>query len=382
MAYEPRLAIAYPAQGGEGGGKMVRRHWGEDLENSMGNPSEYYWFCGNANNYCGPLNGTGTGLVANATDLPASGPYPGNNAATWRSLHPDAGTNTTPGTYLPRKIELMKIDAHSMLALCAPRPVFMNGGTHDSPEDFRGEWLAEVYATPVYNLLGAPGLLDKPWPVVPNPAYAQLFPGYDFVHNVYVPQNPVTIHTKTIRNYDGYILGNLAYSYRGEGLATNNTGGSGLYYLSANPGENPTSGGHTDADDFGLFINFAKKFLTNGPTCTLSGSISSKLGAANSRMWMINISNPSPGGTAYAAQIDGITLTQTSGAVTGTPNVLTTFPVPVGNIAFGGSAGGAITIDFSACPTLARFTVNVHFSANNGLLGGASGTIVLNNQYR
>jgi hypothetical protein len=385
MAYEPRLAIAYPAQGGEGGGKMVRRHWGEDLENSMGNTGEYFWFCGNAYNYCGPLNDPSypsTGFVANAIDLPASGPYPGNTNANWRTLYPTAGASTQPGTYLPRKIELMKIDAHSILALCAPRPVFMNGGTHDSPEDFRGTWLSEVFATPVYNLLGVQGLLDKPWPVVPNPAYAQFFPGYDFSNNVYVPQNPVTIHTKTIRNFDGYILGNLAFSFRGEALATNNQGGSGFYYLSTTGVESPSTGGHTDVDDFPLFISFAKRFMTNSPSCTLSGNVLSKSGAANSRAWVVSVNNPAPGGTAYAAQIDGITFTQTSGAVTGTPHVINSFPVSLGNIPFGGSAAGTITIDFSSCPTLARFTINVHFSANNGLLGATSGTMVLNNQYR
>jgi hypothetical protein len=242
MAYEPRLAIAYPSRGGSGGTKMNRRHWGQDLENSLGNDAEYYWYAGNVLKYCGPLFGSGTGTISNATDIPASGPYPGNNAATWRTLHSDAGTNTDPGTYLPRKLELLKVDAHSLVALCAPRPVFLNGGTHDSWTDQRGQWLTQVAATPVYKLLGKRGMVDRSsWPFDADPST----PAFD----AYVPNDPVTRHTKVIRNFDGYILGDLGYRYSGESLHTGVAG------------ESPGGGGHTDAEDFPTFVQFASKFL-------------------------------------------------------------------------------------------------------------------------
>jgi hypothetical protein len=236
MAYEPRILIAYPSRGGSGGPKMNRRHWGQDLENSLGSDSEYYWYAGNAYKYVGPLRGTGSGTVGDPFgEIPASGPYVGNNQATWRALYPNAGANTTPGTYLPRKLELMTIDAHSMVALAAPRPVFTNGGTHDSWTDMRGMWLTQVYATPVYNLLGRKGLVDRTWPFASNPPH--------------VPESPVTRHTPVIRNFDGYTEGHLGYRYAGEALHPEV------------PGEAASSGGHTDADDFPTFVKFAAKFF-------------------------------------------------------------------------------------------------------------------------
>jgi len=233
MAYEPRLLIAYPSRGGSGGPKMNRRHWGQDLENSLGSDSEYYWYAGNAFRYVGPLVGSGSGVVANAVDLPESGPYPGNDAATWRELHPDAGASTEPGSYLPRRLELLTVDAHALVALAAPRPVFTNGGTHDSWTDARGMWLTQVYATPVYNLLGRRGLVDTAWP-------------FDLS---YVPDDPVTAETTVIRNFGGYTAGHLGYRYAGEALHPEIEG------------EAASGGGHTPADDFPAFVEFASKFF-------------------------------------------------------------------------------------------------------------------------
>jgi hypothetical protein len=119
MAYESRLAIAFPSCAGSLGSKMNRRHWGQDLENS-GWEREYHWVAGNFFRWMGPLHDT---------------------------------------AFLPRKIENCPVDAHSLLSLCAPRPVFLNAGTQDSWTDPYGICLAGIGASPVYRLLGKQGLI-------------------------------------------------------------------------------------------------------------------------------------------------------------------------------------------------------------------------------
>jgi len=52
----------------------------------------------------------------------------------------------------------MPVDAHMLIALSAPRPVFITGGTTDQWSDPKGEFLAQVAASPVYELLGAKGV--------------------------------------------------------------------------------------------------------------------------------------------------------------------------------------------------------------------------------
>lgn len=107
MAYDPRFAIAYISSCGEGGAKINRRNYGEIIENVAG-AGEYHWMAGNFIKYAGPLNGG---------DLP--------------------------------------VDGHSLLALCAPRPVFLGTGDKgDGWVDAKGQFLAAVHAGPVYKLLG------------------------------------------------------------------------------------------------------------------------------------------------------------------------------------------------------------------------------------
>lgn len=127
LAYEPRVAIGFPSDGGSLGTKMNRRHWGQDLENSTG-ANEYHWMSGTFFKYAG---------------------------------------EKTPGQYLPRKIEDCTVDAHSLLSLCAPRPVLLNGGTNSSWTDPYGQYLTTVYASPVYELLGKKGIImNDPKPVI------------------------------------------------------------------------------------------------------------------------------------------------------------------------------------------------------------------------
>ena len=113
MAYEPRLAIGFIGSSGAGGAKLLRRDFGEQVEN-LASSAEYHWFAGNFLKYAGPLT---------PDDLP--------------------------------------VDAHQLVALAAPRPVFISVGAPDVEGewiDARGMFEAGVHAGPVYQLLGAEGL--------------------------------------------------------------------------------------------------------------------------------------------------------------------------------------------------------------------------------
>jgi len=126
MAYYPEFAIAYSSSSGEGGAKLYRHIYGETIPNLCG-PSLYHWFDGRFLRYAGPLN---------AGDLP--------------------------------------VDNHELIALSAPRPLFIAGGSDagdgyaipsgDAWADTHGMFLAEVAAGPVYRLIGAkdPGTAEFP----------------------------------------------------------------------------------------------------------------------------------------------------------------------------------------------------------------------------
>ncbi len=126
MAYDPRILIGWPSSSGSLGAKLDRRHWGQDLEDS-GWDQEYQWMAGNFFKWMGPLH---------------------------------------PGKYLPRRVELLKVDGDAVVALCAPRPIFLTVGTaHGAPigdswVDPRGVYLAGLGASRVYEFLGRRGLID------------------------------------------------------------------------------------------------------------------------------------------------------------------------------------------------------------------------------
>jgi hypothetical protein len=121
MAYDPRFAVAYISSSGAGGADLARRHYGEQLEN-IAAPGEYHWMAGNYLKYAGPL---------------------------------------TPAD--------MPVDSHELIALCAPRPVFIGGGTSEGADgwaDTHGTFLSEVGAGPVYRLLGVRDLGTTEFPPV------------------------------------------------------------------------------------------------------------------------------------------------------------------------------------------------------------------------
>jgi peptidoglycan/xylan/chitin deacetylase (PgdA/CDA1 family) len=109
MAYDPRFAIGFIGSSGAAGAKLHRRNYGELVENIAG-AGEYHWVAGNYLKYAGPLSWD---------DLP--------------------------------------VDSHELIALCAPRPVFISAGSQHVEGgwiDQRGMFMAAVAAGPVYRMLG------------------------------------------------------------------------------------------------------------------------------------------------------------------------------------------------------------------------------------
>jgi hypothetical protein len=124
MAYDSRFAIGFIGSSGEGGAKILRRNFGEQVEN-LASSGEYHWMAGNFVKYAGPLT---------PRDLP--------------------------------------VDAHELIALCAPRPVFISSGSQQVEGgwvDARGMFLAAVQAGPVYKLLGKRDLGTTEFPSIETP---------------------------------------------------------------------------------------------------------------------------------------------------------------------------------------------------------------------
>ncbi|PTY07655.1 acetylxylan esterase [Opitutaceae bacterium EW11] len=166
MALEPRLRVAFASCSGSMGAKLNRRHWGQDVENSA-YEREYHWMAGNFFKWMGPLK---------------------------------------EGRYLPRRVERMPIDADGLIALAAPRALFITGGTDDTWADPYGEYLGAAAASPAYELLGVKGL------VMPDP-------------------KPMADRS--------YLSGRLGYRFH--------------------------TGGHTDEPDWPAFLDFAQRIFAEHP---------------------------------------------------------------------------------------------------------------------
>lgn len=168
MAFEPRFAVGLIGSSGKGGATLVRRNYGEAVESLTG--GEFYWMAGNFLKYGAEKSKSGS---KNGCDLP--------------------------------------VDSHELIALCAPRPVFISYGIPEKGDanwlDHRGSYMATVAAGSAYKLLGA----------------KDLGVGNDYMKEKMPPVNV------------GLLDGQLAWRQH--------------------------DGGHTDAPNFKYFIPWASKML-------------------------------------------------------------------------------------------------------------------------
>lgn len=119
LAFEPRFATALIGSPGKGGATLLRRNFGEAVESLTG--GGFYWMAGNFLKYGAEESKFGK---MNGCDLP--------------------------------------VDSHELIALCAPRPMFLSYGIPEKGDanwlDHRGSYQAIVAAGEVYKFLGAKDL--------------------------------------------------------------------------------------------------------------------------------------------------------------------------------------------------------------------------------
>ena len=64
---------------------------------------------------------------------------------------------------------MLPFDQHELLALIAPRPLYVESGSEDRWADPHGEFLGLANAAPVYQLYGYKGFKPDEWPAVEQP---------------------------------------------------------------------------------------------------------------------------------------------------------------------------------------------------------------------
>ena len=169
MAFEPRFAVGLIGSSGKGGATLHRRVFGEAVENLTGS-GEYHWMAGNYLKY--------------GTDESSFGKKTGCD---------------------------LTVDSHELIALCAPRLVFVSYGIPEKGDakwlDQAGSYMATVAAGSVYKLLGTKDL---------------------GVSNDYIKEKMPPMLTDMLN-------GDLAWRQH--------------------------DGGHTDAPNYKFFIPWASKFL-------------------------------------------------------------------------------------------------------------------------
>jgi hypothetical protein len=117
-ARDTRFAMVVSNASGCGGAALSRRRFGETVRRI--NAHFPYWFCENFHKY-------------------------GDNES------------------------MLPFDQHELLALIAPRPLYVESGSEDRWSDPHGEFLGLANAAPVYQLYGYEGFAPSEWPAVEHP---------------------------------------------------------------------------------------------------------------------------------------------------------------------------------------------------------------------